>query len=138
MQTDPIADFITVLRNAQSSRKSDLTISHSRMREEITKILVKEGFVDRYEIVDEARPRGRKFRALRLYLRYYDDLRRISPLNHIVRISKPSRRIYTDAESNKTLRGGVGVRILSTSQGLMTDKEARHKKVGGEILVEVW
>jgi small subunit ribosomal protein S8 len=70
--------------------------------------------------------------------RYYDDLHRLSPLNRITRISKPSRRVYTDAESNKMVRGGVGIRILSTSHGLMTDKDARQKNVGGEVLVEVW
>jgi small subunit ribosomal protein S8 len=139
MQTDPIADFITVLRNASSSRKRDCTVPHSRMREEIAKILSKEGFIDRFEVVDEARKRGgHKFRSLRLHLRYYDDLHRLSPLNRITRISKPSRRVYTDAESNKMVRGGVGIRILSTSHGLMTDKDARQKNVGGEVLVEVW
>jgi small subunit ribosomal protein S8 len=138
MQTDPIADFITVLRNAMRSRKGECTVPHSIMREEISKILSKEGFIDRYEVLDESRKRGPKFRSLRLHLRYYDDLRRVSPLSHIVRISKPSRRIYTDADGNKMVRGGVGIRILSTSQGLMTDKDARKKKVGGEVLVEVW
>ena len=137
MQTDPIADFITIIRNAASARAKEVVVPHSKMREAIASILAKEGFVDRIEVFDERRQR-RKFKRLRVYMRYYDELRHIGPLTHISRVSKPSRRVYANATENKPLRGGVGVRILSTSSGVMTDGEARRRNVGGEVLVEVW
>jgi len=137
-QTDPIADFITIIRNAKLARKLEVVADHSRMREEIAKILAREGFIERYEVYSEGRGRSPKFRKIRVHLRYYDDLRRFGPLNHIKRVSKPSRRVYVNSSKNVALRGGTGIRILSTSSGIMTDVEARRKRVGGEVLMEVW
>jgi len=119
------------------SRQTEVVVPHSKMREAIASILAREGFVERIEVFDERR-RRRRYKHLRVHLRYYDELRNEGPLNHIARVSKPSRRVYTDAAGNQPLRGGVGVRILSTSSGVMTDSDARRKKVGGEVLVEVW
>jgi len=137
-QTDPIADFITIIRNAKLARKLEVVADHSRMREEIAKILAHEGFIERYEVYSEGRGRNPRFRKIRVHLRYYDDLRRFGPLNHIKRVSKPSRRVYVNSSKNVALRGGTGIRILSTSSGIMTDVEARRKRVGGEVLMEVW
>ncbi len=137
MQTDPIADFITIIRNAVRARARDAVTPHSKMREAIASILAREGFIDRIEVFDERR-QNRKFKRLRVHMRYYDELRHKGPLTHIARVSKPSRRVYAGASENKPLRGGVGVRILSTSSGVMTDNEARRRNVGGEVLVEVW
>ncbi len=137
-QTDPIADFITIIRNAKLARKLEVVADHSRMREEIAKILAREGFIERYEVYSEGRGRNPRFRKIRVHLRYYDDLRRFGPLNHIKRVSKPSRRVYVNSSKNVALRGGTGIRILSTSSGIMTDVEARRKRVGGEVLMEVW
>lgn len=137
-QTDPIADFITIIRNAKLARKLEVVADHSRMREEIAKILAREGFIERYEVYSEGRGRNPRFRKIRVHLRYYDDLRRFGPLNHIRRVSKPSRRVYVNSSKNVALRGGTGIRILSTSSGIMTDVEARRKRVGGEVLMEVW
>ena len=137
-QTDPIADFITIIRNAKLARKLEVVADHSRMREEIAKILAREGFIERYEVYSEGRGRNPRFRKIRVHLRYYDDLRRFGPLNHIKRVSKPSRRVYVNSSKNVALRGGTDIRILSTSSGIMTDVEARRKRVGGEVLMEVW
>jgi small subunit ribosomal protein S8 len=137
MQTDPIADFITVIRNAVLARHTEAVVPHSRLREAVGGILAREGFVERIEVFEERR-RRRKYKHLRIYLRYYDELRSEGPLNHIARVSKPSRRVYADASGNQPLRGGVGVKILSTSSGVMTDSDARRKSVGGEVLMEVW
>jgi len=137
MQTDPIADFITIIRNAMAGRHPDAVAAHSRLREAIARILVKEGYLDRYEVFEERR-RRKSFKFIRLHLRYFDELRRQGPLHHISRVSKPSRRVYADAAGNLPLRGGTSLRILSTSSGVMTDSEARRKRIGGEVLVEVW
>lgn len=137
-QTDPIADFITIIRNAKLARKLEAVADYSRMREDIARILGREGFIERYEVYSEGRGKNPKFRKIRIHLRYYDDLRRFGPLNHIGRVSKPSRRVYVDSGKNVSLRGGTGIRILSTSSGVLSDVEARRKRVGGEVLMEVW
>lgn len=137
-QTDPIADFITIIRNAMLARKLEVVADHSRMREDIARILGREGFVERYEVYSEGRGRSPRFRKIRVHLRYYDDLRRFGPLNYIKRVSKPSRRVYVDSGKNLPLRGGTGVRILSTSSGVLSDADARRMRVGGEVLMEVW
>ncbi|OGK12060.1 MAG: 30S ribosomal protein S8 [Candidatus Riflebacteria bacterium RBG_13_59_9] len=137
MQTDPIADFITVVRNAMIGRQMEAVVPHSKMREAIARILSKEGFIERFEVFGE-KQKQQRFKYLRVHMRYYDDLRQEGPLHKIARVSKPSRRVYADATHNRPMRGGVGIRILSTSRGVMTDIEARRKNIGGEVLVEVW
>ena len=137
-RTDPIADFITVLRNAAGAQKEEVRFPMSRMNESIAKLLVREGFVESAEVTSEPGKGRFRRRLLRVQLRYMDELRRESTLSHIARVSKPGLRVYRSRKELPPLRGGTGVRILSTSQGVMTDIEARRKGIGGEILVEVW
>ena len=131
MYTDPIADMLTRIRNANLALHPDVTMPASKLKEEIAKILSSEGFVDSYAIED-----ARVGRKLTLQLRYGADQRRI--LQGLRRISKPGNRVYKGAQEMPRVRGGIGVAIVSTSQGLLTDREARRRRVGGEVLCEVW
>jgi len=103
----------------------------SKLKEEVAKILASEGFVDGYSVEDD-----RVGRKLTLRLRYVSNRSRV--LSGIKRISKPGNRVYTGAQAIPRVNGGIGVSIVSTSQGLLTDREARRRNVGGEILCEVW
>jgi small subunit ribosomal protein S8 len=131
MQSDPIADMLTRIRNANIALHPETTMPSSKLKEEIARILSEEGYIDGYK-VDDARV-GKK---LTVKLRYGADRERV--LGGIVRISKPGRRVYKGASDVRRVRGGLGVAIVSTSNGVMTDREARRRKVGGEILCEVW
>jgi len=131
MQSDPIADLLTRIRNGYHARKASVDSPNSRIREEIVKILKSEGLVSDYEVVKET-----QFPTLRIHLRY--DARRKPVLREINRISKPGLRIYKSAVELVPVRSGIGTQIVSTSQGLMTDREARKKKIGGEVICEVW
>ena len=130
--TDPIADMLTRIRNAGTAAHEDVTIPASKIKENIARILVEEGFVDSYEVLDgEA-----SIRSLHMQLRYDDE--REPAIAGIRRVSKPGRRVYRPAGDLPRVLGGLGVAIISTSQGVMTDKQARRAHVGGEILAYVW
>jgi small subunit ribosomal protein S8 len=137
-QSDPIADFITIIRNGVHSRKGAVEAPYSRMKADICRILASEGFIDGFEVVDAPTQSGHAARRLRVSLRYADDLRRVTPLNQLERVSKPGRRVYVGRQEMPRVRGGFGISILSTSHGVLSDKEARQQHVGGELLVRVW
>jgi small subunit ribosomal protein S8 len=129
--TDPIADMLARIRNASSAMHDEVAIPASRIKESIAKILAEEGFVDGFELVqDGAHP------MIKIRLRYLEERERA--ISGIRRISKPGRRVYRGARELPRVLGGLGIAIVSTSQGVMTDKEARRAKVGGEILAYVW
>lgn len=136
--SDPIADFITIIRNGVRSHKRVVETPYSKMKAEISRILAEEGFIDGWEIYVVTNHKGTKFKRLKVTLRYADDLNRLSPLNQVTRISKPGRRVYVSRRELPRVRGGFGVSILSTSHGVVSDKEARRLNVGGELLVRVW
>ncbi len=131
MMTDPIADMLTRIRNANTATKSTVDVPASKLKEEVAKILIAEGFVNGYEIVGEG-----VHRMLRLKLRYTADRERA--LHGVRRVSKPGLRVYRKAGELPRVNGGLGVAIVSTSQGLLPDREARRRRLGGEILCEVW
>ena len=131
MHTDPIADMLTRLRNANTALHPEASMPSSQLKEEIAKILASEGYVDSYK-VEEARV-GKK---LTVALRYADDRSRV--IQGLRRVSTPGHRVYKGANEIERVRGGIGVSIVSTSDGLLTDREARRRNVGGEILCEVW
>jgi small subunit ribosomal protein S8 len=129
--TDPIADMLTRVRNASSAMHDEVTIPSSKIKENIARILVDEGYVDSYEVdADNGHP------VIKIRLRYSDERERV--IAGIRRISKPGRRVYRGAQELPRVLGGLGVAIISTSQGVMTDKQARRQKVGGEVLAYVW
>ncbi len=134
MMTDPVADMLTRLRNGISARHAQVAMPSSRLRERIARILAAEGFVDGFsvETVDKSKPH----RVMKIELRYTED--KISAISGLRRISKPGHRRYSPAADISRVQGGMGVAIISTSQGLLTDRVARRRRLGGEILCEVW
>ena len=128
--TDPICDMLNRIRNAQAVLKDTVNIPFSDLKYEIAKILEKQGFVA------EVEKKGKKMRrTIEVTLKYDANQSVISGLK---RISKPGQRIYKKAKEIKPVKGGYGVAVISTPKGLMTDKEARRKKLGGEIICEIW
>jgi len=129
--TDPIADMLTIIRNASSAQKDIVEVKRSSLSEEVIKILKREGFLSDYRAIKD-----NKQGIIRIYLKYHED--KTPVITGLRRISKPSLRIYKGKEEIPEVRGGLGVAIISTSQGLLTDREAREKGVGGEVLCYAW
>lgn len=125
--TDPIADMLSRIKNALNIRGETVSIPHSGIKEEIAKILVSEGFVAGFNVLTRM-----KKKYIRISLKYRKNKQ--SVITQVLRISKPGRRIYSDARSIPRVQGGFGTAIISTSKGLKTDVEARAKKMGGEVL----
>ena len=128
--TDPITDLLNQIRNAHAVGKTEVLIPTSKIKKEIANLLSKEGFVG--EIKNGMKG---KIKALKITLKYENDLPAISGLK---RVSKPGQRIYEGTTEIKKVRGGFGISIVSTSKGLMTNKEARKQKLGGEVICQVW
>ncbi len=128
--TDPIADMLVRIRNATTARKESVAVPLSRVKLEITKILKAEGFIADFDL-DKKVPE-----AIRVRLRY--DTRKQGIITGLRRISRPGLRIYARRAELPRVRGGLGIAILSTSRGIMTDREARKTGVGGEVLCYVW
>jgi small subunit ribosomal protein S8 len=128
MVTDPIADYLTRIRNAVMANHRIVEIPSSRMKKEITKILFEKGYILNYKFEDETKPG-----VIKIALKYHP-VSKLSAINSLVRISKPGLRKYVDADHLPRVLNGLGIAIISTSQGMMTDKEAKVKKVGGEVL----
>lgn len=129
--TDPIGDMLTRIRNGYAVRQRQVKVPYSVIKEKLAQILVKEGYLK--EVVTEGKKTQEK--KLVIKLKYH---RQEPALDHIERISKPSLRIYLQAKELKPFRGGFGMRILSTSQGLMTGREAKKKNLGGEVICQLW
>ncbi|MDR2576541.1 MAG: 30S ribosomal protein S8 [Puniceicoccales bacterium] len=128
---DTVGDFLTILRNAVSAQKVVFDVQFSRVRTAIARILKNTGYVDGFEEITNSRGH----RRLRVTLRYVDGK---SPIHCIVRHSKPGRRIYSGAKEIGCVLNGLGIAVISTSQGLMRDAEARRRNIGGEILCKIW
>lgn len=129
--TDPIGDMLTRIRNAMLRRKERVEMPASNIREAIARILVAEGFIQSYRRVE-----GDTQGILRLYLKYGENRERV--ISGLRRISKPGQRVYADKESIPRVLNGLGIAILSTSQGVLSDKECRRRGIGGEVVCTVW
>lgn len=129
--TDPIADMLTVIRNASFARKETVEVKNSRMSEEIIKIFKREGFISNYKLIKD-----NKQGILRIYLKYLKSGN--TAILGLRRISKPGLRVYKKKDELPKVYGGLGTAILSTSKGLLTDNEAREQKLGGEVICYVW
>ena len=129
--TDPIADMLTRIRNANMVRHEKLEVPASNLKKEIAEILKREGFIRDVEYVED-----NKQGIIRIFLKYGKDNERV--ITGLKRISKPGLRVYAKTDEVPKVLNGLGIALVSTSQGLLTDKEARAKKVGGEILAYVW
>ena len=130
--SDPIADMLTRIRNANTAKHDTVDVPSSKMKVAIANILVNEGFIEKYDIVEEG-----NFKTIRITLKYGVD-KNEKVITGIKRISKPGLRVYAGKENLPTVLGGLGIAILSTNQGIITDKEARKLQVGGEVLAFVW
>ncbi|SEG49691.1 SSU ribosomal protein S8P [Bryocella elongata] len=129
--TDPVADFLTRIRNAQGARHQKLDVPASKLKAEIARILKEEGYIANYKAAEED---GR--RVLRVYLKYGPNNE--SVIRDLKRISKPGCRVYIGRDEIKRVQGGLGISIMTTPKGVMTGRQARRENVGGEILCEVW
>lgn len=131
VMTDPIADMLTRIRNANTVKHEKLELPASKMKKEIADILKREGFVKDYEFIED-----NKQGVLRIFLKYGVNEERV--ITGIKRISKPGLRVYAKADEVPRVLNGLGIAIVSTSQGVLSDKEARNQAVGGEVLAYVW
>ncbi len=131
--TDPIADMLTRVRNANVAMHDSVRMPSSKLKESLASILEREGYIAGFETTDDPRRPGR---VLEIQLKYTNERDRV--IGGLKRVSKPGLRIYARADKLPRVYGGLGVAVLSTSQGLMTDREARQRKVGGEVLCYVW
>ncbi len=129
---DPIADMLTRIRNANSAKHDTVDIPSSKMKVAIADILLNEGFIKKYELVD-----NNGFKDIHVTLKYVDDKSK-RVITGLKRISKPGLRVYAGKDELPKVLGGLGIAILSTNQGVITDKKARELKVGGEVLAFVW
>lgn len=129
--TDPIADFLTRIRNANTVRQEVVEIPSSKMKKALAEVLRDEGFIKYYEVVTNG-----KLENLRVYLKYGPNRERV--ITGLRRISKPGRRVYARQEELPRVLGGLGIAVVSTSQGVMSDRQARAKKLGGEVICYIW
>ena len=129
--SDPIADMLTRIRNAAKAKFNSVDIPGSTLKIELAKILKTEGYIRNYKFLKDG-----KQGILRIYLKYGAGQSNV--IYGLKRISKPSRRVYVNSKEIKPVYNGMGIAILSTSKGVMTDKKARREKVGGEVLCQVW
>jgi small subunit ribosomal protein S8 len=138
MQTDPIADFLTAIRNANAARHDDVTVPSSKLKIEIARILKEEGYIEDYESLpaEAEKPGAGSQGRLRVQLRYQGGRERV--IHHIERISKPGRRIYVGKTDIDRVLGGLGIAILTTPRGVLTDRAAKRAGVGGELLAKVY
>jgi small subunit ribosomal protein S8 len=131
MMTDPIADMLTRVRNAVAVGHETVLMPSSKAREALARIFATEGYIDRFEVSsDNKKP------TLTLFLRYGP--RRLPAISGLKRVSRPGHRVYREADQLPRVQGGLGVAVVSTSQGILPDREARRRRLGGEIICEVW
>jgi small subunit ribosomal protein S8 len=131
--TDPVADMLTRIRNANVAFHDDVVMPASKLKAALAGILAKEGYITDWAVEDDP---GRPGQKLRIVMKYTPDRKRT--ISGLRRVSKPGLRVYSKATEVPRVLGGMGIAILSTNQGLMTDREARQRRVGGEILCHVW
>jgi small subunit ribosomal protein S8 len=131
--TDPIADMLTRVRNANIAFHDDVKMPSSKLKEALARILEREGYIEGFSVEDDPTRPGKR---LTIKMKYTTDRQRT--ISGLKRVSRPGLRVYTKAERVPRVLGGMGISILSTNQGLMTDREARERKVGGEVLCQVW
>jgi small subunit ribosomal protein S8 len=132
--TDPIADFMTRLRNAASAQHQDVRIPSSKLKRELARILKEQGYIESYEIHPPSE--GHPGEEIGITLKYTEDRKPV--ITGIQRVSRPGRRAYVDHAHIPRIQGGMGTAIISTSRGVMTGHEARQEGVGGEVVARVW
>ena len=129
--TDPLADMFTRIRNGSKAKFEKVDVPSSQLKREVAKILKEEGFIKNYKMVAD----DQRHEMIRIFLKYDENRKGII---HLRRVSKPGRRVYSKSDSIPAVMGGLGLAILSTSKGILTDRSARKANLGGEILCHVW
>ena len=129
--TDPIADMLTRIRNANTALHSNVEVPASRIKKDLAKILQEEGFISGFEVIDD-----NKQGVIRIKLRYNNGKERV--ITGLKRISKPGLRVFAKKDEIPRVLGGLGIAVVSTSQGVMVDKKARAQRLGGEVLCYIW
>jgi len=129
--SDPIADMLTCIRNANRIHRDSLLVPASKLKQGLAEVLKREGFIEDVRFLEES-AQGK----LKIYLKYGPDGETV--IHAIDRVSRPGRRVYTGAEDIEPFRNGIGVRVVSTPAGILSDRECRERRVGGEVLCEVW
>ena len=129
--TDPIADMLTRIRNANTALHSSVEVPASRIKKDLAKILQEEGFISGFEVIDD-----NKQGVIRIKLRYNNGKERV--ITGLKRISKPGLRVFAKKDEIPRVLGGLGIAVVSTSQGVMVDKKARAQRLGGEVLCYIW
>ena len=134
--TDPIADMLTRIRNANQAKHEKVEMSVSNAKLEILEVIKKEGYIANYEVLERELKNHRLEKYIQVTLKYTDTKERV--IKGLKRVSKPGLRIYAKAEQMPKVFNGLGIAIVSTSNGVMTDREARKQKIGGEVMAYVW
>ena len=130
--SDPIADMLTRIRNANTAKHDTVDVPASKMKIAIANILLDEGYIEKYDLIEEG-----AFQTIRITLKYAEN-KNIRIISGLKRISKPGLRVYAGKEELPKVLGGLGIAIISTNKGVITDKQARKEKVGGEVLAYIW
>lgn len=131
--TDPIADMLTRIRNANIAMHDEVRMPSSKLKESLAKVLQSEGYISSFSVAENT---DRPGSTLTIQMKYSPERERV--ISGVKRVSKPGLRVYTKADRIPRVLGGLGVAVLSTSQGLMTDREARKRRMGGEVICYVW
>ena len=129
--SDPVADFLTCIRNAIGAKHRKLDVPSSQLKQELAKLLLRERFINNFKVIEDT-----KQGVLRVYLKYTGE--DVSVITGLKRVSKPGRRQYVAKERVPRVMGGLGMSVVSTSRGLLTDREAREAGLGGELMCQVW
>ena len=133
MMTDPVADMLTRIRNANMRRKKKTHVPYSKLKEAILDVMKREGFIANYRVLE---PRNLAYKILEVHLKYDEEGNPVIP--QLKRESKPGRRVYKSVDEIKKVLNGFGIGIYSTSQGVLSDRECRMKRVGGEYICSIW
>ena len=133
--SDPIADMLTRIRNANTAKFDTVCIPTSKMKKAIAEILLNEGYIEKYELVKNEK--NDKFEDLKIYLKYFDG-KKTKAISGIERVSKPGLRAYSSKDDMPQVLNGLGIAIVSTNLGIMTDRDCRKNNVGGEVIARVW
>ena len=131
--TDPVADMLTRIRNANTAMHDDVVMPSSKLKESLADLLKAEGYITAYEVSDNAKGPGQ---SLKIEMKYSPSRQRV--ISGLKRVSKPGLRVYSKSTEIPRVLGGLGVAVVSTSKGLMSDREARRRRMGGEIVCYVW
>ncbi|HEV2105397.1 MAG TPA: 30S ribosomal protein S8 [Candidatus Eisenbacteria bacterium] len=129
--SDPVADFLTCIRNAIGAKHRKVDVPASRLKAELARVLLRERFINNFKVIEDTR-QG----VLRIYLKYTGE--ELSVITGVKRVSTPGRRVYVPKDRIPRVMGGMGMSVLSTSRGLLTDREAREAGLGGELICQVW